>query len=1056
MTLETLYLAVGTLNLANSYLKFIRRSGMGSGGFIGSGSGAVVNAYRSTVEVDVWNTVNQEFTGRNTNFHDVIINMGTFGDSKELGITGSPTFRSLVIRSKNNAAHTVNFDAGASITTDKFIAIGSGSSNKLALIGSSFTEIFTASDYSTMYGQYVAVDGLYSSSWALGPLAYIGSNSTITNVTGSNWLLQDPPKTSTLVDSLTTLPGTNTNWITSEGDVTQASTGIDGGGYAFSGSYEVDGGTVISSNMYDLVDSSIVFELPPQSIGDYDISLVGVFSFLDSLDIGQAKGNPSVYAYNGNNKNTVSYYDYDGDTDDVEAFSYPNAESQLLRASVSSSTNALTWERYDSGSWTLVSSNTLDDDTLLYLRSARIVMYGFDGTMTVGAINPYLGPVPANAKFVGTPTSGRAPLTVSFTDTSTGVPTSWSWNFGDRTTSTSQNPTKTYLTPGTYTVQLFASNSLGGSTTTKMAYITATATIITPTSIASEEAVPEPAVLRGLRTLTPASIDSAEAFGQFVIHRSLPDVGGIASAEVVGEPTIITGRKNIFPDSITSAEALDEPTVLRGAVTLTPGSANDGEMFGEPTVLRGTVVIGGIDSIPSEEAFEDDLTIVQAAPPPPPDPDWSVIGKEDQKKYLYKVYKPDGTFIGIWNDVKDVPQYTQRLYTPGTTTSVLLSRSPNTTKQMLDVMATQGSEEITDEGGDPLLVSYETNNSVGEGTDVDLNYHVDIYVIYGGFEPLVTQSGEPITTEDGDEILVAYGAPNGIRIFSGIILDYEMVYGAQNGVTVTLASHGIELSERLLMNGTKTTVTYTSTALETQAKAVLDADPGVMTYSSDSIANTGVSRTLKYQLNTKLEAITSIYNQTPDGWYWYGDVADNYVYMKPRSDAAQHTFWVGYHIKELKLKRSIEQLRNKVYFVAGDNGSGVTIFKKYEDTASQTAWRQSVYRITDRRYTLTASMQARADKEMSRFKGPVYTTTVKISSAKYDLERVKLGQMVSFRNTKNPYVEQLLIQIVGITYTPTELTLELGDILESQRDAVVGIETSLQNEQYEKIPDEPS
>lgn len=78
------------------------------------------------------------------------------------------------------------------------------------------------------------------------------------------------------------------------------------------------------------------------------------------------------------------------------------------------------------------------------------------------------------ASFTASPTSGTAPLAVKFTDTSTGSPTSWAWNFGNGTTSTTQNPSATYSTAGTYTVTLKASNAAGTSTAaTKTITVTA-------------------------------------------------------------------------------------------------------------------------------------------------------------------------------------------------------------------------------------------------------------------------------------------------------------------------------------------------------------------------------------------------------------------------------------------------------------------------------------------------------------------------------------------------------------------------------------------------------
>jgi len=66
--------------------------------------------------------------------------------------------------------------------------------------------------------------------------------------------------------------------------------------------------------------------------------------------------------------------------------------------------------------------------------------------------------------------------TVAFVDQSAGTPNAWSWTFqnGSPATSTQQNPTVTYNTPGTYSVTLVAYNSNGSDTMSQTTYITVT------------------------------------------------------------------------------------------------------------------------------------------------------------------------------------------------------------------------------------------------------------------------------------------------------------------------------------------------------------------------------------------------------------------------------------------------------------------------------------------------------------------------------------------------------------------------------------------------------
>jgi len=78
------------------------------------------------------------------------------------------------------------------------------------------------------------------------------------------------------------------------------------------------------------------------------------------------------------------------------------------------------------------------------------------------------------ANFMGVPTQVCAGSDVSFQDlTSGGTPTSWDWSFagGTPSTSTDQNPTITYDTPGTYTVSLTVDDGNGPNTVVFSSYI---------------------------------------------------------------------------------------------------------------------------------------------------------------------------------------------------------------------------------------------------------------------------------------------------------------------------------------------------------------------------------------------------------------------------------------------------------------------------------------------------------------------------------------------------------------------------------------------------------
>ena len=105
--------------------------------------------------------------------------------------------------------------------------------------------------------------------------------------------------------------------------------------------------------------------------------------------------------------------------------------------------------------------------------TVRLTARNAAGSNTITRSNYIVANVlrPPAAAFSATPTSGSIPLNVTFTDRSTGSLVSWSWSFGDGTSSIEKNPVHTYSNTGRFTVRLTARNAAGSNTVTRSNYI---------------------------------------------------------------------------------------------------------------------------------------------------------------------------------------------------------------------------------------------------------------------------------------------------------------------------------------------------------------------------------------------------------------------------------------------------------------------------------------------------------------------------------------------------------------------------------------------------------
>lgn len=116
--------------------------------------------------------------------------------------------------------------------------------------------------------------------------------------------------------------------------------------------------------------------------------------------------------------------------------------------------------------WCTYQQAVVNGVTLQVPRSAYVEQIYYSADLNVLRLNP---PV---CDWIGSPVGGMHPLTVTFADLSTGTPLTWLWTFGDGSSSTVQNPIKTYTIPGTYTVSLTVENGAGSSFKTVTNYVT--------------------------------------------------------------------------------------------------------------------------------------------------------------------------------------------------------------------------------------------------------------------------------------------------------------------------------------------------------------------------------------------------------------------------------------------------------------------------------------------------------------------------------------------------------------------------------------------------------
>ncbi len=235
----------------------------------------------------------------------------------------------------------------------------------------------------------------------------------------------------------------------------------------------------------------------------------------------------------------------------------------------------------------------------------------------------------------------------------------------------------------------------------------------------------------------------------------------------------------------------------------------------------------------------------------------------ETKRFLYKVYEEDGSFVEIWKDVITEPTYSQEINEIGSTMSLELARNSDSLGISTTSLLDSNNAVVTDSNTFSILTTTDQPNQVGPGSSINHNNRVDVSAFYGSTQSLLDSDNNEILDSNNEPIITTLGAPNGRIIFTGFIAEIGSRYGSTETTTVQLMSYGYDLQQfPVITSGGNTTVPFLSvdpSALVRTALTQFATDSALFgtytTFNNSTIQDTGTVISYTFRANTYAEVL---------------------------------------------------------------------------------------------------------------------------------------------------------------------------------------------------------
>jgi len=346
-------------------------------------------------------------------------------------------------------------------------------------------------------------------------------------------------------------------------------------------------------------------------------------------------------------------------------------------------------------------------------------------------------------------------------------------------------------------------------------------------------------------------------------------------------------------------------------------------------------------------------------------------------KYTYKVYNISDDFVTTLNDVINKPSFLYSL----------------------------------NGGLGELVLSLERSlDNYGEGTDLDFNYKIEVYV----------------SDNFNDEKL----------IYTGFISSFNPYYRhGVEGVDIIVLPNIAKLNNEYYRSGDSVKddfeLTWTTTEVADIIEGILTNHNALVSYlyiSNDytNIDATGNDITITFNQERHIDAIRLLEKYLDSGWHWYINQAGKF-YLKEQSATADHKFILGKDVIGIEGNKNIENVIN-TYFIWNGERSGTVIDNIYNDATSQTSFDNVADLLVDSEISTDGFSDTIGNSKIAENKDSKRRATIIISGEYYNIAGINPGDTCKILNideTQTLFGSNMKIH--RIEYLGTEVRLELID-----------------------------